>query len=201
MVASVRDGLNVVSQTIEYIPNEAGDFSTAEIRVQVLVPEVTSPAESVAPETAPSESSGPPPLRSDPLIVCVRPPRTLFWIFGGLGAPLFLGGVAWCLSRRKGRGEPAAPSTDELSFSAVQDALHRARKHRLDGRFYEYYTALSEASDLLCVEGETSEWTAGLSACAQDVGYRGGRPTDDEMDGHFRDVERALARRKEEQES
>ncbi|NIA15493.1 MAG: hypothetical protein GWP08_15625 [Nitrospiraceae bacterium] len=124
----------------------------------------------------------------------------MFWIFGGLGASLFLGGFGWWLARRKRRPEPAAPSSDESSLSAVQDSLHRARKHRLDGRFYEYYTALSEAAADLSAKGESCELTAGLRARAQDVGYRGHRPTDDEMDGHFRDVERALARRKEEQE-
>ena len=45
--------------------------------------------------------------------------------------------------------------------------------------------------------GHTTELAAALKARAQEAGYKGIRPTDDQMDGDLRDFERAIARNKE----
>lgn len=193
--AFVRDGTNVVSQVIEIVPDKAGSYEVPEIRVKFLNPEATSPAESAASVTAPSDSSVPPPLRADPFIIEVRAPRTQFWISGGLGASLFLGMAGWWFVRKRARLRPIpAPATDSSTLSQAEAALHRARKHRLDGSFYEYYVELGRAADFLPTAGSSSELAASFKARANAVGYKGERPGDDEMDSDFREVERALAR-------
>jgi hypothetical protein len=79
----------------------------------------------------------------------------------------------------------------------VQGALHAARRQRLDGKFYEFYLELGRAAAALPSEGRPPGLAETLKARAQEVGYKGVRPTDDRMDGDVRDVERALTRYKE----
>ena len=195
--ATVRDGVNVVSQTLEIIPNGPGEFQSPNVRIAYLNPEATAPTEKPAPGTDPSGSSASPSLRADPFTIVVRPARFPAWLFGGLGASLFLlvlGG--WAVRRRRGRriadreiGVPGA-----VDMTAVQDALHKARQRRLDGQFYEFYVELSRAAELVAKGSEGRDVAALIKAHAEEVGYKGLRPTDDQMDGDFGDVERALAR-------
>ena len=79
-------------------------------------------------------------------------------------------------------------------MTAVQDALHKARQQRLDGQFYEFYVELSRAAGLVANGSEGRDVAVLIKAHAEEVGYKGLRPTDDQMDGDFGDVERALAR-------
>jgi hypothetical protein len=67
----------------------------------------------------------------------------------------------------------------------------------LDGHFYEYYLELARAVNALPAERKPAGLAETLQGRAQAVGYQGVRPTEDEMDGDFRDVERALTRYKE----
>ncbi len=208
----VRDGRNVVSQTVEIIPDEPGDYETPEIRIAYLHPEATSPAEAAAPGTVPSDPGVPPSLRADPSCMQVRPSRTLAWVFGGLGVSLLLLSLGWWSAWRLRRPQPQPQTAAAMDWPAVQEALHAARRHRLDGRFYEFYLALGRAAglveevDVSAVEDRDSPVSRSrlgqaLFSRAEEVGYRGVRPTDDEMDSDLRAVERALAREKEELEA
>jgi len=200
--SSVKDGTNVITQDIVVFPTKPGTFEVPALRVPYLNPEATPPAEKAAARTDPPASSASPSLRAEPFTLEVRPARNLFWISGGLGASLLLTVVGWrvaCHLRRKRQPislSGAAPSRPNLESLHAQ--MHTARQCRLDGRFYEYYQALARAAELL---PDTGALAATLHARAQEVGYRGVRPTDDELDISFRDVERALARSKEDQEA
>lgn len=202
--ATVRDGVNVVSQTVEIIPNDPGEFDAPEVRIAYLNPEATAPTEKAASGTDPSVSSASPSLVADPFIIVVRPARFFAWLFGGLGASLFLLVVLgwWAMRHRRSRqssqnGPAAASPRLREDDATVQEALHKARQRRLDGQFYEFYVELSRAADLVASGGDGRSVAASIKAHAEEVGYKGLRPTDDQMDGDFGDVERALARLKE----
>lgn len=194
--AFIRDGKQVVAQTIEFVPEKAGEFDSPDIRVPFLDPEATPPAESSALQTDPPDSSASPSLRAEPFEIVVRTPRRLAWISGGLGASLLLlTAVGWWSARRLRRPRPTtAGASPALNFSDLNAMLHRIRQYRLDGKFYEYYQGLSRMSEII---GEPALASA-FAGRAQRAGYAAARPSDDELDGDFRDIERALARRKEE---
>ncbi len=192
---------NVVSQTLAILPNKKGEFKSPEIRISYLTPEATPPAEKPAPGTAPSDSGASPSLRADPFTISVRPDITPIWIFGGLGASLLLlTALGWRFARLRRKPQPSLDSSSGAAgsaISAVQEALHQARQRRLDGNFYQFYTELARAAESLPESERSSEWLHALKSRAQEVGYRGARPTDDQMDGDLRDVERAWMRLKE----
>lgn len=187
---------NVVSQTLEFVPNKVGEFTTPAIRVFYLNPGATPPAEKVDHGTAPPDSSASPSLGAEPFTIVVRPARTtLFWISGGLGASLLLTAVGWWSVHLLHRRQPTLYTGGSVPASqTVQFTLHRARQHRLDGKFYEYYVELARAAEQLPPAGQPGGLAAALKARAQEVGYKGVRPTDDAMDGDFREIERALTR-------
>ena len=191
-----RGDEHVVAQTIEIIPKKAGEFDSPEIRVPYLDPEATPPAESSAPQTAPPDSSASPSLRAEPFKIVVRTPRRLVWISGGLGASLLLlTAVGWWSARVLRRPRPTTSgAVPALDFTELQAMLHRIRQYRLDGKFYEFYQGLSRVSDVL----GNGPLSSALAGRAQRAGYAGARPSDDELDGDFRDVERALLKRREE---
>jgi len=198
--ATVRDGVSIVRQTIEIIPNEPGEFDAPEVRIVYLNPEATAPTENAIPGTDPSDSSASPSLGADPFTVVVRPARFSTWLFGGLGASLLLLIVLgwWVVRYRRGRRPAQEGTAKAVDVAAVQEALHKARQRRLDGQFYEFYVELSKAAAELVVNGIADQNVATqIKARADEVGYKGLRPTDDQMDGDIGDVERALARLKE----
>ncbi len=189
---------NIVSQVLEITPEKAGEFKSPEIRVSYLNPEATSPAEKAAHGTAPSASSASPSLRAEPFTIVVRPARLLVWISGGLGASLLLTALGWWSARLKRGPQPPLPS-EAADLSVTQQAMHQARQRRLDGNFYEFYQELARAVEGLPTEHQADggKLAGRLRSCAQEAGYKGVRPTDDQMDGDVRDVERALAHYKE----
>jgi len=182
------------------VPGKTGEFKTSEIRVAYLNPETTAPTETAAHGTVPSDSGASPSLRADPFNIVVWPDRSSVRIFGGLGASLLVLGVGWWFARRWRYRRPSASPTPvpAIDLPAVQEALHRARQRRLDGNFYEFYTELSQAAALPPLADKYPGLADLLKGRAQEVGYKGVRPTDDQMAGDFGDVERALARYKEE---
>lgn len=198
--AYVREnGINVVSQTVHLTPARTGEFETPEILIGYRNPEDLTPPEAFAPATNPT---GPgddptlratlgPSLRADPFILHVKPDRTLAWVFGGLGALLLLCLMLVGRSARKRR-----PPAGHLFFSpspasSEYTTLEEARRHRLDGRPYEYYLALTRAVSVC--PGEDA-LTSRLRERTQAVGYQGVVPTEAQMSEDYSDVERALAR-------
>ena len=212
---------NIVSQTLEITPNKAGEFKTPAIRIAYVNPEATPPAESAAPSavtpgTAPPDSSASPSLGAEPFSLMVYPDRTPIWISGGLGASLFLAALGWWSVRRLRRRQPLLvgsrvsgsgfrvseepkPDTPNPVF---EEALRCARRRRQEGDFYQFYVELARAAGTLPADnGHAPELAATLKTHAQETGYRGVRPTNDQMDGDLRELERELARHKEDFES
>ncbi|MCX5757147.1 MAG: hypothetical protein NTU83_01305 [Candidatus Hydrogenedentes bacterium] len=195
--AFVRDGVNVVSQTLEIVPNKTGEFQSPKIRVRYLIPEATPPAEKPAPGTVPPDSGASPSLGADPFNIVVRSSTFYVWISGGLGASLLLTALGWRSVRFSRRPQPPL-TTAGADLSHIQHAMHAARQHRLDGDFYNYYHELHRTAQAIPLsDSDHANRIATLAARMQEVGYRGVRPTDDQMDGDWRDIERALAHYKE----
>lgn len=103
--ATRRDGKNVVSQTIELVPEKSGEFQTPVIEIAYQRPEdVKQPEE---PES-PMHPTGPdaiPRLRADQFPLLVQPHTTPAWPSGVLGA-LFvfaaaMGVAGWAYRRRR----------------------------------------------------------------------------------------------------
>jgi hypothetical protein len=197
---------NIVSQIIEITPNKFGDFKTPAIRIAYFTPEATPPAESAAPQaaapvTVPPDSSASPSLRADPFDFTVYPDRSSIWFFGGLGASLFLVVLCGFFFMRSRKGlvplDAARAKQGESILSKIEAARKRASARRLEGDFYQYYLELAAAASELPESGETPDLASTLRTRAQEVGYKGARPTEDQMDGDARELERAVARYKE----
>lgn len=189
-----RDDTNVVVQRIQFVANTTGEFDTPDIRIAFFDPEAVPEPKSSAQGTAPPDQSANPTLHVPPFSLSVQPDRTPTWIAVGLGASLFLAAAiaGWIVYRRKTYSSaPPAPSP-AFDPATVREGLHAARKHRLDGDVYGFYTVLSSAAQAL-PESSGVDLRTRLTDKAQHVGYGGERPSDDEMDGDFRDLERALA--------
>lgn len=196
-VESFRRGeTNVVAQTIVFTPDSVGEYTTPEVVIPFVYPEAATPTENVAPGTAPPGSSVYPTLVAKPFLFTVHPDRTLTWFSSGLGALFLIAFIGWFGLRRWRRKEaaPHIPSERPLDLSAAQTALHAARKHRLDGDYYAFYTDLNRVAQAVRGKGEEPALTETLSQRAQQVGYGGKQPTDDEMDGDFREVERVITK-------
>ena len=125
----------------------------------------------------------------------VRDWRPYLWGGGAAAGVLGIGIIAVVLVRRSRRPQEAAPGGTPAE--QAQARLHQARQHRLDGDFYQTYLAFAEAAKIVHPHAEDCPSPDALQRRAQEVGYKGVRPTDDEMDGAARDLERALARLKE----
>ena len=195
--AFVRDDSNVVSQTIEIVPNKTGEFATPEFLISYLGPEATLPAENTAHLTTLPNSSASPSLRVDPVTLRVRPDKTLVWISGGLGVSLIACVIAWGSVRRARRPlQDQAPGDGR--GAEIQNAPHAARRHRLDGKYYEFYLELARAAKMMALDAADPGLLQGLEGRARDVGYTSARPTEDQMNGDYSDVERTFARHKEE---
>lgn len=106
---------------------------------------------------------------------------------------LVVGVAAWRFKRGK------ATDTGAVSLGVMEQGaalLHEARRHRLDGDYYAFYRVLRRTCDLAArVSGTPEErLCARLDARIKDTGYRGLRPTEDDLEGDFKEVEQQVAR-------
>jgi hypothetical protein len=131
-------------------------------------------------------------------IAVLGPPIALGPVYLAAAGVLVLAvlGAVW-VQRRRVKSRRVAEGPVPLD-EQVQAKLHAARRLRLDGDFYHFYRALADAAGLLAQEPETHALAAKLQMQAQQAGYSGVRPHDDDMNSHVRDVERALTRYREE---
>lgn len=187
-----RDGQNVVRQIIQVTADEPGEYTVPEIRVSFMNPEAMTPAETTAEATTPPDRSAYPTLRIASFPLSVQPSGRMTWISAGLGVLLLLAIVCVVVLARRNKAAPESMPEPGVSLDDIQTTLHVARKHRLDGNYYGFYADLGRAAELIADRGGDGNLAGVLNAQAQHVGYGGHRPTEDEMDGHFRDVERAL---------
>lgn len=112
-------------------------------------------------------------------------------------ATLLLLALAVALTLRARAARQAEVVIGGTPQEQAREHLHLARRHRLDGDFYKFYQSLSAAAKALEAGSAQASLSPALDARAQEVGYRGVRPTEDEMDGAIKDLERALTQRKE----
>lgn len=190
-----RDGnLNHVAQTVAVTPAEAGEHHVPDLQIPLRYPEATFPTEQGTDESGSPHPGAYPTLRADPLPLTVRAARSSAWISGGLGASLFLAALLWYAARRRPQPAAEGPSlSPEERFSRARQLMHSARRHRLDGNFHGYYTELSQAASVL----DADDLRNRLTQAAERVGYAKVRPTDDEMDAAWRELERAGKAREE----
>lgn len=200
--ATVRGGVNIISQTIEVTPRESGDLEMPGVRIAYLSPENLAPPEKPGPPTHPTAPDASPQLRAEPFALQVRPDRTLTWLLGALGALFMSFLTVWVVRRRRTRSlvlataAGSAASGTAVDLAAAESALQSARQRRMDGNYYEFYLGLARAAASL--GSGAQEQAAQLNANAQHIGYRGTRPTDDQMDADIRALERHINRYKEE---
>ncbi|MBI5092361.1 MAG: hypothetical protein HZB26_07945 [Candidatus Hydrogenedentes bacterium] len=198
-IATVRDGMNLVSQTVEIVPEKVGEFSVPAITIAYLHPEDISPSETNASRTDPPERGASPTLASDPFTLRVQPDRTLAWVSGGLGVLSLCVALGWWFAKRnrKRRAERPSPSPAP-DIASAESALKNARQRRINGEYYEFYVELNRAVQVLSPSQPENDLAARLKTRANDVGFRGVRPTEDDLEGDVRTVERALKKMKEE---
>lgn len=191
----VRDGDMVVAQTLTIVANEAGDFELPAIKIGYLSPEAVVQAETSASDEADSTNpSVTPALRVPPFTLEVRDSSLLLWMSLGFGALLFLLLLVWLIFRRSCRmpGDQPEISTMSAQVAQVQEVLHEARKHRLDGKYYDFYLSLGRGAELVRDMGGDASLASRFRKTGEDVGYRSLRPLDDDMDMDYRELERVL---------
>lgn len=113
-------------------------------------------------------------------------------LIAGLAAgalALAIAGIAITLRVRRSRERHVNPLP---GVPTVQSLLNLARQHRLDGKFYDYYRALAQAATLAAPNHAARKLREKLEADAQRVGYGALQPSEDELEGALRDLERVL---------
>ena len=209
--AFTRDGENVVRQTVVLTPREVGAFEVPDIVVGYLTPgdlDATKTPEDVSEDQEPEREI--PKLRLSAFTMEVRKDRTVLWIalaVIALGALLYLGGMGVFLFRRA-RESGAGPESDAVSAEAegrpadlggAGVALHEAKRNRVEGDVYAFYSSLAKAAESL---GSGHDELAGvIQARAQKVGFQDYAPTEDEMETDYRAVSRVLRQSRDEDEA
>lgn len=189
-----EDDVFIVALTVEFIPYEAGEFEVPAFSVGYFDPALISAEESedirkTGPKLPDREM-----LQASAFMLTVRPSLGPYFLYGSILAVLVCLsalGVRNLRARRQraiAAGAPAALPVPQT----MRAALNLARQYRLDGKFYEFYKELARGVAMLAPSVAARKLREKIEADAKEVGYRGVRPTDDDMDGSVRDVERAL---------
>lgn len=183
-----------VTQTVEYVPHEPGEFEVPPFVVSyfdpALIEDFELASEKAGGEQLPEQQT----IRTAGFTVSVQSDlgRYIFyWTALALFAALSAAG-AWTLAQRRRRARLEGASGGAAVPQTAHGALNLARQYRLDGKFYEFYKELSRAATLLAPSVAARKLREKIEADAKEVGYRGVRPTDDDMDGILKDVERAM---------
>ncbi len=183
-----------VVQTLAAEPVEPGAFAFPEFSVKVAIAGDTA----LPPGLANTEDTFA--LRPEPLTVTVLPEPPVWPYVAGAAAGLALicGAAGWWWLRER-RAAKVTPQPSALE--SAQGMFHEARRHRLDGRYYECYQVLTRLAERLSDAPGAAELAARMRVRTQDAGYRGVRPDEDQLEGDFRDVERLIRHREEEEAS
>ncbi len=173
-------GEQTVTVEVTFTPIEEGDFEWPAVAIPVAAPPESGRLLDAEPALW---------LDADAVSVSVRPGPPAAWL-AGAAAVLLAAAVAaaWVLVRRKRSGQAQAEAPPPYERARMR--LHEARRRRLDGDWYGFYLELEGAMQELAPAG--GGLTERFARRAQEAGYGGVRPLDDEMDGAMRDAERAL---------
>jgi hypothetical protein len=184
----------VLQYTVEYVPDRAGEVKVPPLALSyVLEPPLEERAKVVADASAApaaAKALAPQSLEAPGFSVMIGRNLSLGWVLGGAGGIALVAGVALAglEMRRRGKTRVAAPAEG----STVQSLLNSARQHRLDGKFYEYYRELARAATLMAPSMAAKKLREKLEHNAQQVGYGALRPTEDDLEGALRDLDRVL---------
>ena len=190
-VSFVRNHENVVSLGIEVVPAKVGEYEMPRALVQ-YVDRLVAAERAGESKTGvmPPDPENYPALAAEGFAVVVKPDRRGIWLsVGVVGAALAACFAGWFFYSSR-TGDPLAVATPSAPAPTVENSLHAAKQARLDKNYYEFYRALHRAVGLIPATQDTKRLQANLHRQAQDVGYREVRPSDDEMNGVERDVER-----------
>jgi hypothetical protein len=199
--STTSDG-QAVTYAVEYVAERPGTYEVPPFRLayvpggDVFAPPVeytpaTTSRVANQPETTPPEDLEPVPLEAGPIDVRVSryiPPAVIAGIAAvALALVAIAGAVVWRFRRAGSQGEEAAPGA-----TTVQSVLNLAKQHRLDGKFYDYYRALAQAATLAAPSIGARKLREKLEKDAQRVGYGALQPSEDELEGAMRDLERVM---------
>ena len=186
-----RGGLNETCMVVGFRTAEAGVYEAPALDIRLIAwTEENTPAIAMLPPEAAALV-----LSADPVTVSVKSSGAfLLIITGPLLLFLLLAIVIFLRLRRRVRTQERK---QEPSFEEQARALlHEARRNRLDGDYYAFYRTLRRACDFAArASGMTDERLCDLlDRRIKDTGYRGQRPSEDDLEGDFKDVEQWLAR-------
>lgn len=186
----IQDGKCFVTQTVEFVPYEAGEFEVLPFVVSYFDPASIEVSDEDRGTALPEQEI----LRAAGFTLTVRPEVGPYVLYGTLAAVIVaLSAVgAWTVARRRRQATLAGASSGLTMPQTARAAMNLARQYRLDGKFYDFYKELSRAATLLAPSVAARKLREKLEADAKEVGYRGVRPADDEMDGAMKDLERAM---------
>ncbi len=176
-----------VTQVVKYTASKAGKYTVAPVEIQVIT---TNQPIVGAFESTPANHAKLP----EKVVNIVNKTNKNAW--GGMvaGALAVLGVLValWIYSRKK----RVVPGQEEDVVAVAREVLHHARRSRLDGDLYACYQALLKSAEALqTINIDAKSVADSIRARIPAVGFQGVRPTDDEMDSLFRDIERIIARR------
>ncbi len=83
-----------------------------------------------------------------------------------------------------------------ISEPSSRESLHEARKHRLDGNYYEYFRTLYGVAEKIYgrkKQPELANLMKKIKEKMNEVGYKGVKSTEAEMDGFWKEVEKYLS--------
>ena len=194
----LRDGENVVVQTVEIVPHKPGQYQAPVVHIPYVSPQDTTTRDDLERSEGLAAQPDAPSLTAESFTIEVKARSLVIWAASALGgAVAVLIGVAaavWLVRHYRHQRRPGEPEPEtKPDLPAAQRGLHTANQFRLDGDYYRFYGALARSVGALFPNEDTKLETK-LTARARDVGYRGVRPTEDEMDTDFREVERMLRR-------
>lgn len=183
--ARAEDGLNHTDFLVEYRIAEPGETK---------LPALQIPWQEASEEAV--ESDAPlvtlPALRPEKAEVTALPPRAntsvYLWVIPVVVVVAAASAVVWRLRRR------APEEAGHSPLEAVQEELHAAQRHRLDGDHYQFYQALGRVLAVVATDDESKRLRERIERRVRAVGYQGYAPSDDDLTGDARDTERAVAR-------
>lgn len=183
------DGTTEQRFVARFTAAEPGEVSVPSLRLLYV--------NTVAPAEGESGAKASLTLQGEPFSLTIRADYRWLYPYIALGvmlAGLGVAGVSIWIGRRRAAAQNAP---DPLApWRTVEDSLHNARRHRLDGDFYAYYRELERIVQFAGGEVK-AEFGGKMKKMVEAVGYQGHRPADDEIEGTMKDLERALARWKE----
>ncbi len=175
-----------VAQVVAYTAKAPGRYTVAPVEMQLITAN--------QPIVGAFESTPATRVKMDEVSISVVGP-TSWKIWGTMSATVLLAicvGFALLYRRRR----EAVSSTEVDVVAASRELLHDARRCRLDGDLYPCYQTLLKSAEVLQTVNIDAKGVAdAIRRRIPAVGFQGVHPSDDEMDGLFRDIERIIARR------